>query len=95
MDWDAVYPLKPDAKLADYAPGSEAAAAAAAFNAAYGDFLELLQRAFTGAPALLEAGVPMMFKLRDRMSQLIRNPLQDGSPFNAAPTFEVDCPPEA
>lgn len=95
VDWDAVYPLKADAKMADYAPGSEAAAAAEAFNAAYGDFLALLQRAFTGEPALLLEGVPMMFKLRERMNQLIRNPLGAGSPFNAAPTFEVDCPPEA
>ena len=89
VDWDAVYPLKTNAKMTDYEPGSEAEAAATAFNDAYSDFLGLLQRAFTGQPRLLLDGVPMMFELRNKVNQLIRNPLTDGSPFNAAPTFEV------
>lgn len=92
VDWDAVYPLKTNARMTDYGPGSEAEAAAAAFNGAYGDFLGLLQRAFTGEPHLLLEGVPMMFELRNKVNRLVRNPLNDGSPFNAAPTFEVHAP---
>ncbi|MCF4129508.1 ferritin-like domain-containing protein [Methylobacterium sp. SyP6R] len=91
VDWDAVYPLKANAKMTDYEPGSEAEAAAKAFNDAYRGFLHLLQRAFTGEPQLLEGGVSMMFELRNAMNRLIRNPLSESSPFNAAPTFEV-CP---
>lgn len=92
--WDAVYLIKQNAKLADYQPGSEVHAAAEAFNQAYAEFLGLLEQAFNGTPDLLIAAVPKMFELRNRVNQLIRNPLRDGSPFNAAPTFEVGAKAE-
>jgi hypothetical protein len=87
--WDAVYPIKQNAKLADYESGSEAYAAAAAFNQAYDQFLRELERAFNGNPDQLTTAVHKMFDLRNKVNQLIRNPLKDGSAFNAAPTFEV------
>ena len=89
VDWTAVYPIKPDAKLADYDSGSEAYAAAAAFNAAYARFLSVLEQAFNGQPDLLNEAIPIMFHIRNNMNQLIRNPMKDKSAFNAAPTFEI------
>lgn len=95
VDWDAAYPVKTDAKLADYRPGSELHAAAVAFNDFYAGFLRLLTDAFNGRPALLLEAVPKMFEVRNRINQLMRNPLGDGSGLNAAPTFEVGAKAEA
>ena len=89
VDWNAVYPIKTDAKLANHTPGSELHAAAVAFNEGYAEFLQFLTHAFNGKPAMLLEAVPRMFVLRDRVNQLMRNPLADGSGLNAAPTFEV------
>lgn len=90
VDWSAVYPIKPNAKIADYPEGSEARAAAEAFNAGYSAYLALLTRAFNGEPNLLVDAVGDMFRLKDLIYQLMRQPLGDGSGLNAAPTFEIN-----
>ncbi|MDA0160132.1 ferritin-like protein [Solirubrobacter ginsenosidimutans] len=89
VEWDAVYPLKKNASLADYPEGSELHTAALAFNAAYADFLELLTRAYTGSPELLIEGVADMFRLRERMTALMHNPIPGQDGVNASPTFEL------
>lgn len=90
VDWDAVYPVKPNPRVADYPPGSDLRRAAEGFNTAYGAYLGLLTRAFDGEPALIQEAVGEMFRLKEQMLQLIRQPLDDGSGLNAAPTFEVN-----
>jgi hypothetical protein len=89
VDWRAVYPIKTDAKLSDYEAGSELYRAATAFNDFYRDYLGLLTRAYTGEPELLLQAVPIMFGLRNRITELIRNPLPTSPGQNAAATFEV------
>jgi Ferritin-like len=89
VDWDSSYPVKQNARLADYPAGSELNDAAIAFNHAYADFLRLLTEAFTGLPDLLMEAVTVMFRLRDLMTQLIRNPIPGHDGVNAAPTFEM------
>jgi hypothetical protein len=90
VDWDASYPIKKDAHLADYPADSELHAAAIAFNRAYADFLAFLTKAFNGEPALLTEAVTGMFRLRDLMTQLIHNPIPGNNKGeNAAPTFEM------
>ena len=89
VDWNAVYPIKKNARLDDYPAGSELRAAAVEFNEYYADFLGLLTKAYTGQPALLLDAVPYMFRLRDKITQLIRNPIPGMDGVNAAPTFEV------
>lgn len=87
VDWSAVYPLKANVKLSDFAAGSELLTAAIDFNSAYRRFLDVLTQAFNGKPELLLEAVPYMFSLRNMVNRLVRNPLSGGS--NAAPTFEV------
>lgn len=94
VDWDAVYPVRSNARLADYPEGSDLRHAAEGFNTAYATYLALLTRAFDGEPALFQDAVGEMFRLKERMLQLIRQPLGDGSGLNAAPTFEVNPEPE-
>jgi hypothetical protein len=89
VDWDAVYPVKTNASLDDYPEGSEVYAAAAEFNQQYANFLSDLTDAFTGQPELLIEAVPEMFRLRDGMTSLIRNPIPGADGLTAAPTFEV------
>jgi hypothetical protein len=89
IDWDAVYPVTTNASLDDYPEGSELHAAALEFNRQYADFLKLLTDAYTGRPELLIDAVVEMFRLRDGMTNLIRNPIPGVDGVTAAPTFEV------
>jgi hypothetical protein len=91
VDWNASYPIKPNAHLADYPAGSEVEAAAIAFNRSYAEFLELLTRAYSGRPDLLLEAVIDMFRLRDQMTRLMHNPIPGLDGVNAAPTFEVSA----
>jgi hypothetical protein len=89
VDWDAVFPAKVNAKLADYADYPELHSAAVAFNQEYFHFLGLLTQAFNGEPSLLQTeAVPKMFVLRNLILQLVHVPLP-GTSFHAAPTFEM------
>jgi hypothetical protein len=89
VDFDAVYNLKANARMTDYEEGSELHAAALDFNRRYADFLGLLTRAYNGSPELLLDAVPEMFRIRDAMLRLIRNPIPGLDGVYAAPTFEV------
>lgn len=89
VDWSSAYPVKVDAKLSDYENAPELHAAALAFNQEYAEFLSLITQAFQKDPSLLiSKAVPWMFQLRNRVNQLIHNPIP-GTSFNAAPTFEM------
>jgi hypothetical protein len=87
VDWEAVYPVRTNARLADFPPALRDKAAA--FNADYGRFLRSLTEAFGGAPERFTEAVGDMFRLKDGFGQLIRTPLGAGE--TAAPTFEIDA----
>jgi hypothetical protein len=89
VDWTAVYPVLKNARLDDYPQDSGLYAAARAFNRTYAGFLALLTRAFSGRPELLLDAVPQMFRLRDGIARLMKNPVPGRSGLNAAPTFEL------
>ncbi|EIZ77911.1 hypothetical protein WSK_3582 [Novosphingobium sp. Rr 2-17] len=90
VDMDQVYPIRANAKLADYAGHPELERRALLFNGQYRRFLARLTRAFNGEPELLDAKFYLeMFNIKDAMQALIRNPIP-GTAENAAPTFEMD-----
>lgn len=89
IDWNAVYPIQTNAKLADYPSGTPVHTAAVAFNTFYGDFLRRVNHALNGEPQELLDAVGGMFQIRDRFYQLIRNPIPGQPGVNAAPTFEM------
>ncbi len=89
VDWDAAYPVKKNASLGDYPEGSELHAAAVEFNQQYANFLSLLTAAYSGRPELLVDAVAEMFRIRDGMTSLMRNPIPGADGLTAAPTFEV------
>lgn len=89
VDWTAVYPVKPDIKLADLSRDPEILAAAEEFNRDYATFLTSINLAYNGQPQLLLKAVWEMFRMRDSMNRLIRNPLTGHPGANAGPTFEL------
>jgi len=89
VDWDAAYPVKKDARLADYPENSELWEAAREFNRSYSDLLDVLTRTYNGRPDLLTDAVVEMFRLRDQIVRLVRNPIPGQDGLHAAPTFEV------
>jgi len=95
IDWAAAYPVKDNPRVADYPAGSELRAAAEEFNAGYAAFLGMLTRAYTGEPSLLLEAVWQMFRVRDGIVRLARNPIPGQDGVNAGPTFEVYGPAEA
>jgi hypothetical protein len=89
VDWNAVYPVKTNARVADLGDGSEVQAAAVAFNDYYRGFLGLLTRTFTGEPQLFIEAVGEMFRLKELALQLMRTPLDEAGTTHAAPSFEM------
>ena len=89
VDWDAFYPIKVNAKLADYPTGSDVYRAAEAFNSRYSVFLRMLTRSFRGEPNLLIEAVGEMFVLKELAYRLTRQPIDGAGTLHAAPTFEI------
>lgn len=89
VDWEKVYPILENAKVSMYADIPEVEAAANDFNKTYAEFLARINVALNGKPALLMEAVGMMFKIKEGMYRLIRNPYGE-SGLNCAPTFEVN-----
>lgn len=88
VNYNDVYPIKPNIRLADFPPDSELFHAAKSFNHSYEKFLAFLTKAFNGQPELLISAVPKMFEFRNWLNILVRNPLP-GTDFHAGPTFEI------
>jgi hypothetical protein len=89
VDWDAIFPIKTNCKLSDYPAGSDLCRMGEAFNREYATFLGLLTRAFQGEPEVLMQAVGDMFRLKDLIAQLMRQPLGSAGSRHAAPTFEM------
>ena len=91
VDWDAVYPMRPNPKASDYPEGSELRARMNAFNAAYTGLLDLLQESFDGRPERLEDAVGVMYDLKYRAVALMQIPSGHGD-TTAGPSFEYYRP---
>jgi hypothetical protein len=86
IDFNAVYPMKPNLRAEELE--GELRAAAESFNDLYSTLLREIQAGIDGAPATLQPAVARMFKLRDSAEDLLRVPLPDSSGLHAGPTFE-------
>lgn len=88
IDYQQVYPIRSNAKSADYPGGSVPAELNAAFNREYTMMLRQIDQAFNGEPnALYTAIMNGMHVLSSLARQLMVTPLGDGSQ-TACPTFE-------
>lgn len=89
VDFKAVYPIKQDAKIADYRDDPIVEEKARVFNGLYRRFLRKMNDAFNERPDLFKTSYADMFQIRDAMGYLIRKELA-GTGENAAPTFEMN-----
>jgi hypothetical protein len=87
VDLSAVYPVAVDTRLADYPAGSPVRQAAERFGQTYAEFLAFLTGAYSGEPQKLVDAVVWMFRLRDDINHLIRNPFPGRPGVNASPVF--------
>ena len=78
VDFDAVYPIQPNARAHGYPKGSQVRGALDAFGHGYGQLLAALEAAFTGAPDRMTEGIARMFALRDQARALMQIPSGDG-----------------
>lgn len=86
VDWSAVYPMKTNAKLADYASNPELLEEAREFNKTYKRLLDAIQAAIEGKQEELPKSIMYMHALREQAVSLMKQPLNANQ--NAAPTFE-------
>lgn len=91
VDLGGVYPMRPNPRLADHAPGSRIRAAQNDFNHTYCALLNQLEQAFNGSPTMLGVATGTMYTLKDQAQKLMTMP--DGEGTTAGPTFEY-VPPE-
>jgi hypothetical protein len=89
LDLAAVYPMKPNLRVADL-PAGELRQAADACNAIWTTLLGQIETAFTGSPGELRRAGGTMFQLKYAACDLLRIPLPgDVAGRHAGPTFEV------
>ncbi|HEY8093633.1 MAG TPA: ferritin-like protein [Acidimicrobiales bacterium] len=93
VDFDAVWPMRPDPRADDLPPGSELRAMTDELNGIYSDLLRLLHRGLNGEPDQLGQAVGLMWAIRWKAEALMRVPLGT-SGETAGPSFEwVAAPP--
>ena len=90
VDWDAVFPIRTNARVADYPEGSDLRAGAERFNSEYRDFLGFLTQALQGEPQRFIEAVGDMFRFKEMSCQLMQQPIDGSGGEHAAPTFEVN-----
>jgi hypothetical protein len=78
VDYDAVYPIQPNARASRYAKGSAIRAALEAFGKSYEQLLAALEAAFNGNRGRLTEAMARMFALRDQARALMQTPSGDG-----------------
>ena len=87
VDWEGVRPMGDNPRTSDHAPGSPIRVAQERFNQSYCALLQLLERAFDGAPQMLGSAIGQMYTLKAQAQALMQTPIEDGI-TTAGPTFE-------
>lgn len=88
FDRDGVYPMKPNPKIADFAPDTQARSRVEEFSYAYSSLLNVLHAAFNGEPAKIDTAIGLMYELKMIAVSLMQTPAGDGSKMTAGPSFE-------
>jgi hypothetical protein len=83
-----VWPLRPNCKIADFAPGTHARTRIEAFAYNYSALLNSLHNAFNGAPAQLETAIGIMYDLRTSAVALMETDTGEKSGQTVGPSFE-------
>lgn len=90
VDWEAVNRMTPNPKMADYPKGSPVYEKMYEFNRVYSALLDSLHVGCNGHPEALKEGIPLMYELKYKATELMNIPLADG--YMAGPSFEYIKP---
>lgn len=88
FDPAGVWPLRPNCKIADFAPGTQARTRIEAFAYNYSALLNALHNAFNGDPAQLDTAIGLMYDMRVGAVALMETDTGDGSGQTVGPSFE-------
>ncbi|PRC93424.1 ferritin-like domain-containing protein [Solimicrobium silvestre] len=88
FDDNEVYNLKPNCKIADFPPGSQASTRLTQFNTTYNTLLNTLHLCFNGQPDLLDTAIGVMYSLRIESVALMQTPIAPGSSHMVGPSYE-------
>jgi hypothetical protein len=94
VQWDHVYPMRPNPKMADYPHDSSLWRKAHAFNRSYTALLDELHTALNGNPKRLSQSVSGMYDLKQPAVELMKIPVGDEE-MTAGPSFEYVSVPSA
>lgn len=87
VDWDDVYNMQPNPKMAQCANNPWLLEKSRMFNRTYKQLLDNIQAACSGHPDMLLRGLPLMYKLKEQAVELMKIPNGSGN-YTAGPTFE-------
>ena len=87
VDWNQVYPMQLNPKMANHPDGSEVRQKMLEFNQTYMKLLRELDSAMNGQPQLLMKAVVGMYDLKYQAIELMKVPFGDGK-MTAGPSFE-------
>lgn len=87
FDESGVYPMKPNAKISDYEPGTQARIRVEQYAYSYSSLLNALHKAFNGRPDNIQVAMGLMYELRIEAVSLMSTKLGD-SGLTAGPSYE-------
>jgi Ferritin-like len=88
FDPSGVWPLRPNCKIADFAPDTHARTRIEAFAYNYSSLLNSLHNTFNGAPEQLDTAIGIMYDLRVCAVALMETDTGDSSGQTVGPSFE-------
>ncbi|KRA17919.1 MULTISPECIES: ferritin-like protein [unclassified Lysobacter] len=88
FDPSAIWPLKPNCKIADFAPGTQARSRIEQFAYNYSALLNALHQAFNGTPQALDRAIGLMYDLRVLAVAMMQTDIGDGTGRTVGPSYE-------
>lgn len=86
VEWDEVWNMQLNPKMADYPEDSQLYQKTLGFNQTYMALLDSIHNACNGNPRELDQSIPLMYDLKYKALELMRTPIGDG--VMAGPSFE-------
>ncbi len=88
FDPTGVYPLKPNCKIADFAPGTQARSRIEQFAYTYSSLLNALHKTFNGHPGNIDTAIGLMYSMKMVAVALMETPVPDDPGLMVGPSFE-------
>jgi hypothetical protein len=88
FDPDGVWPLRPNCKIADFKPGTQARTRIEQFAFNYSTLLNSLHLAFNGEPERLDAAIGVMYDLRVLSAAMMQTVADPKTGQTVGPSFE-------